>query len=144
MEVPFGSDVIQKFIPHRYPFLLIDRVEILEPGRSITAVKSVSISDPILQGHFPGNPVFPGVLIVEALAQAACVLAGMMGDDKQDREVLLAQIQDVRFKRPVVPGDTVYLNVETKKSRKPFYWFAGEAYVEGKLVAKATFSASIR
>ena len=140
-----NKNQIIELLPHREPMLLIDELIDIKKLKSATAIMNVKKDSFYVDGHFPGNPVFPGVLIVEALAQAACVLAGIGSlGERHDKEVLLTQIQDVRFKQPVVPGDTLYLNIIITKHRKPFYWFSGEAYVEGKVVAKATFSASIR
>jgi 3-hydroxyacyl-[acyl-carrier-protein] dehydratase len=134
---------IQKCLPHRHPFLLIDRVVELVPFKSIKAIKCISISDPILQGHFPEFPVMPGVMIVEGMAQAAGVLGhhSMTGGFKQ---CLLTEIMQCRFRRQVIPGDVLVYEVKVKKSRAPFFWFDAVATVDGDMVAKVELSALMK
>ena len=136
-------NAIQQCIPHRYPFLLIDRVVDYKAGEYIHAIRSVTFSDPILQGHFPGNPVMPGVLIIEALAQAAAVL-GKMTIPGGFTECLLAEVTNSRFRRPVMPGDTVRLEATLGRKRPPFYWFDGKALVDGQPVATVNFCALMK
>lgn len=102
---------IQNIIPHRYPFLLIDKVEEVEPGKRAVAIKNVSINEPFFQGHFPGNPIMPGVLIVEALAQTACV-AGLLLEENKGKLGVFTGIESMKFRRQVVPGDVLRLEAE--------------------------------
>ncbi|HHL39672.1 MAG TPA: 3-hydroxyacyl-ACP dehydratase FabZ [Deltaproteobacteria bacterium] len=133
---------IQEIIPHRYPFLLIDRIVELEEGRCARGVKNVTINEPFFQGHFPGHPVMPGVLIVEAMAQVGGVLAfrsaGVSG-----KVVYFMGIDRARFRRPVVPGDRLDLELEVKKVRGPVWVFSGRAMVEGAVAAEAELMATI-
>ncbi len=142
--LPIELPDIKKAIPHRYPFLLLDRVVALSPLKSITAIKNISASDPILQGHFPDFPVFPGVLLVEALAQAAGVLGYYSLGNKELKEVLLTEVNNCRFRLKVVPGDQVVLTVNVTKHRSPFFWYEGIAEVNGKLAAKVDISAMMK
>ena len=131
-------------LPHRYPMLLVDRVESLELDRSIVAIKAVTINEGFFQGHFPGRPIMPGVLIVEALAQAAGVLAveslGLAGTGKL---VYFMAIEGAKFRAPVEPGVLLRLEVEFVQKRTSVCKFAGRALVDGKVVAEAQFTAMI-
>jgi 3-hydroxyacyl-[acyl-carrier-protein] dehydratase len=131
-------------LPHRYPMLLVDRVESLDPEKGITAIKAVTINEPFFQGHFPGRPIMPGVLIVEALAQAAGVLAvealGLAGSGKL---VYFMAIEGAKFRQPVEPGVLLKLEVEFVQKRATVCKFAGRASVDGKLAAEANFTAMI-
>ena len=131
-------------LPHRYPMLLVDRVESLDTDRSIVAIKAVTINEPFFQGHFPGRPIMPGVLIVEAMAQAAGVLAvqslGLAGSGKL---VYFMAIEGAKFRAPVEPGCLLRLEVEFVQKRATVCKFAGRALVDGKLVAEAQFTAMI-
>ena len=131
-------------LPHRYPMLLVDRVEALVPDRSIRAIKAVTINEPFFQGHFPGRPIMPGVLIIEALAQAAGVLAveslGLAGSGKL---VYFMAIDGAKFRAPVEPGVLLQLDVEFVQKRSTVCKFAGRASVDGKLAAEANFTAMI-
>lgn len=144
--LPMALDVtqIQKMLPHRYPFLFIDRVLSWEPQQSIHARKLVSISDPILQGHFPGNPIVPGVVQVEAMAQAAALLAQLSGVFDPDTQLCLFMgIQEAKFRGPVVPGDV--LDIEVKALRVGRIGkFSGEIKVDGVVRSSATFTAIIQ
>jgi 3-hydroxyacyl-[acyl-carrier-protein] dehydratase len=135
---------IMKLLPHRYPMLLVDRVESLDPEKGITAIKAVSMNEPFFQGHFPGRPIMPGVLIVEALAQAAGVLAveafGLAGSGKL---VYFMAIEGAKFRQPVEPGVLLKLEVEFVQKRSSVCKFAGRATVDGKLAAEANFTAMI-
>jgi len=111
METVLDSQAIQKLLPHRYPFLLVDRIVELVPRERIVGIKQVSINEPYFQGHFPGAPVMPGVLVVEALAQVGAVLALREIEDRDQKLVLFTGIKEARFRRPVVPGDTLVLEV---------------------------------
>ena len=136
---------VMEHLPHRYPFLMIDRILAIEPGKTVHALKNVSINEPMFQGHFPGNPVFPGVLIVEALAQAAGVLAFTSTGDKPNEKTVyyLAGVDKTRFKKPVVPGDQVRFDMKKMNQRRTMWWFRGEARVDGTLVAEAEISAML-
>jgi 3-hydroxyacyl-[acyl-carrier-protein] dehydratase len=131
-------------LPHRYPMLLVDRVESLDPEKGITAIKAVTINEPFFQGHFPARPIMPGVLIVEALAQAAGVLAvealGLAGSGKL---VYFMAIEGAKFRQPVEPGVLLKLEVEFVQKRATVCKFAGRASVDGKLAAEANFTAMI-
>ena len=131
-------------LPHRYPMLLVDRVESLDPDRRIVAIKAVTINEPFFQGHFPGRPIMPGVLIVEAMAQAAGVLAvqslGLAGSGKL---VYFMAIEGAKFRAPVEPGVLLRLEVEFVQKRATVCKFAGRAMVDGKLAAEAQFTAMI-
>ncbi|MGP9801693.1 3-hydroxyacyl-ACP dehydratase FabZ [Rheinheimera sp. NSM] len=129
---------IMALLPHRYPFLLIDRVLDYTPGESLTALKNVTINEPIFTGHFPGMPIFPGVLILEALAQATGILGFKTVTERSENELyLFAAIDEARFKKPVVPGDTMILEVKFLKERRNMWKFYGEAKVEGQIVCSA-------
>nr|WP_319004177.1 3-hydroxyacyl-ACP dehydratase FabZ [Rheinheimera aquimaris] len=125
-------------LPHRYPFLLIDRVLDYTPGESLTAIKNVTVNEPIFTGHFPGMPIFPGVLILEALAQATGILGFKTVTERSENELyLFAAIDEARFKKPVLPGDTMVLEVKFLKERRNMWKFYGEAKVEGQIVCSA-------
>ena len=142
-EVLEYSD-IEKLIPHRAPFLLIDKLTNAVPGESATGIKAVSGCEPFFQGHFPDNPVMPGVLIVEAMAQvAACVASLMLADDQKDTLVFFATIDKTRFRQPVRPGDLLMLDVQKTGSKANLWKFCSKANVDGKVVAQAEFSAMI-
>tara|TARA_R110002126_G_scaffold33382_33_gene104594 strand:+ start:6048 stop:6500 length:453 start_codon:yes stop_codon:yes gene_type:complete len=129
---------IMALLPHRYPFLLIDRVLDYTPGESLTALKNVTINEPIFTGHFPGMPIFPGVLILEALAQATGILGFKTVTERSENELyLFAAIDGARFKKPVVPGDTMILEVKFLKERSNMWKFYGEAKVDGVIVCSA-------
>ncbi len=130
---------ILKILPHRYPFLLVDRVLDYEIDKTLTAIKNVSINEPFFGGHFPHRPVFPGVLLIEAMAQASAILASMgMGVTSNETLVyLFAGVNNVRFKRPVEPGDQVQLNVELTRKKGRIWKTATTATVDGNLCATA-------
>ena len=134
---------IMEIIPHRYPFLLVDRVLELDVGRRIVALKNVTCNEPFFQGHFPGNPIMPGVLVVEAMAQAGAVLLLHSRPESRGRVVYFAGIDKAKFRRPVVPGDAIRLQVEVLKLRSRTCLMRGEAFVDGKLVAEAEIFSSM-
>ena len=137
---------IMRHLPHRYPFLLVDRVLECESGKRIKAVKNVTLNEPFFQGHFPGYPVMPGVLVIEAMAQVSAILAYVTRGERHDAKSLLffAGIDDARFKRPVFPGDQLVLeSVELNVVRSVFK-FAAKASVGGELVAEAQLMAAVR
>ncbi|HPR06996.1 MAG TPA: 3-hydroxyacyl-ACP dehydratase FabZ [Denitromonas sp.] len=137
---------IIKYLPHRYPFLLVDRVTELEEGKRVVAIKNVTINEPFFPGHFPNHPVMPGVLIVEAMAQAAAVLSfksmGVMPDENS--LVLFAGIDNVRFKRPVTPGDQLVMEVEIVNSKRNIYKYHGVARVDGLVAAEADLMCALK
>ena len=136
---------IRSLIPHRYPMLLVDKVADYEPGKWLHGIKNVTINEPVFNGHFPGFAIFPGVMIVEALAQAAGVLGFKTEPDRVGKEIfLLASVDKVRFKKPVVPGDTMHLHVEFIKERRGMWKYSGEAKVDGKVVCSAEFMCARR
>lgn len=137
---PLDIEAILKRLPHRYPFLMVDRVLSVVPGKSIVAVKNVSANEGYFVGHFPGHPVMPGVMILEALAQAGGVLAWESANDSERLWILyLVGIDNARFKQPVRPGDQLLLHVELKQRRRNLWKFGARAEVEGKVVAEAEF-----
>jgi 3-hydroxyacyl-[acyl-carrier-protein] dehydratase len=143
MEIILDSTQIQQILPHRYPFLLIDKVIEFNPGKSITAVKNVTFNEPFFQGHFPDAPVMPGVLIIEAMAQAGgLVLLGTI-DEPQAKIMLFTGIDKAKFRKPVVPGDTLKLKMTLLKLKSRLCRLWGEAYVDDKLVAEAEVSSII-
>ncbi len=131
---------ITAVLPHRYPFLLIDRIVEIKEGESIKAVKNVTMNEPFFQGHFPGHPVMPGVLIVEAMAQAGCFLA-LKSTGERDTIFYFMGIDKARFRRQVIPGDTLELSLTVTKKRSSVWLFKGEAHVDGNLVASAELMA---
>ena len=137
METVLDTQAIQELLPHRYPFLLVDRIIELVPKERIVGLKQVSINEPFFQGHFPGAAVMPGVLVVEALAQVGAVLALREIGDRDKKLVLFTGIREARFRRPVVPGDTLILEVTAIRIGSRVQRMRGEAKVEGQLVADA-------
>lgn len=140
----FDVKRIMELLPHRYPMLMIDRIDDVRLGVSATGIKNVTVNEPFFQGHFPEHPIMPGVLIVEALAQTAGALVKhSLGTERIDEVVYFMTIDKARFRKPVVPGDTLKLHVNLLRARSPVWKFAGEACVDGELVAEAEFSAMI-
>jgi len=137
---------VLEYLPHRYPFLLIDRVLSCEPGKNISAVKNVTINEPFFSGHFPHHPVMPGVLIIEALAQAAAILSfRTMSHKADDKSVYyFVGIDHARFKRPVGPGDTLVLDVELKRHARGMWIFSATARVQDAVVTEAELMCTIR
>jgi len=134
---------IMKMIPHRYPFLLIDRVTQIVPDATAVGIKNVTVNEPFFQGHFPNRPIMPGVLIVEALAQTSAILVLETTGQKAGSVVYFMTVDNARFRKPIGPGDQVHLHVEKQRSRGNVWKFKGEARVDGKLMAEATYSAMI-
>ena len=135
---------IQKLLPHRYPFLLVDRVVSIEPGKSLRAYKNVSVNEPFFEGHFPGHPVMPGVLVLEALAQASAILAyRSTGFDPEQKVTYLMAIDGAKFRRPTVPGDRLDLEVEVLRFKGAILKTKGVAKVDGQVVAEGEFLATV-
>ncbi len=135
---------VQQLIPHRYPFLMIDRVVDLVPNVSATGIKNVTINEPYFQGHFPTRPVMPGVMIIESMAQTAAVLVvSTLGSGAEGRLVYFMSVDNARFRKPVVPGDTLHVHVYKRRQRGNVWKFDAQAKVEGRVVADATFAAMI-
>jgi len=133
---------IQKFLPHRYPFLLVDRIIEIEPGTKAVGIKNVTVNEPFFQGHFPGQPIMPGVLIIEAMAQLAGVLAFRSGAPV-GKSVYFMSIEKAKFRRPVIPGDQLRLDTHILQQRGNVWRFSGSATVEGKVAAEAEFTAMV-
>jgi 3-hydroxyacyl-[acyl-carrier-protein] dehydratase len=132
---------IQNVLPHRYPFLLVDRILEMDKGKKAVAIKNVTVNEPFFMGHFPGNPIMPGVLIIEALAQVGGILAfcsGIQGDT-----VYFMSVEKAKFRRPVVPGDQLKLEVTTLHQRGNVWKLSGNAKVDEKIVAEAEFTAMV-
>lgn len=136
---------IQEMIPHRYPMLMIDRVVEVVPDVGAVGIKNVSINEPFFQGHFPADPIMPGVLIIEAMAQTAAVLVvTTLGAEREGSLVYFMSIDSARFRKPVVPGDTLHIHVEKERQRGNVWKFSAKAKVDGAVVAEATYAAMIR
>jgi beta-hydroxyacyl-ACP dehydratase FabZ len=135
-------DALKKVIPHRYPFLLIDKVTITDPDKSAIGIKNVSGNEPFFQGHFPEHAIMPGVLIVEAMAQVACALF-LSKPAMKDKLAFFMGMEEIKFRKPVSPGDQLELKIEILKMRDKFGKAKGEAFVEGQLVTEATFSFAV-
>ena len=139
----FEISKVMDFLPHRYPFLLIDRVIESEPDKSLSALKNVTVNEPFFQGHFPGQPIMPGVLILEAMAQATGLLSfSSMNDGHESKLYMLVGIDKVRFRGQVVPGDQLILNVLLKRSMRGIDMFECKALVDGTVVAEAELMCS--
>ena len=136
-------DEIMEMIPHRYPFLFIDKVTEIVPDTTATGIKNVSMNEPFFQGHFPRHPIMPGVLIIEAMAQTSAILVIETTGKRTGAVVYFMTIEQARFRQPVFPGDQLELHVEKKRSRGNVWKFSGKATVEGKLMAEAVYSAMI-
>lgn len=134
---------IKKYIPHRYPFLLVDKIIEMEKGKRIVGIKNITANEPFFQGHFPGFPVMPGVLIIEGMAQTACVFASIELGESSESIAYFMGINKAKFRKPVVPGDQLRFELEVIKKRGAIYRFKGNAFVEGKLVAEAEIMAML-
>lgn len=133
---------IMNYLPHRYPFLLVDRIESFEAGQGIVGVKNVTINEPFFQGHFPGHPIMPGVLILEAMAQVGGVYAQMAREVGEDEVPYFVGIDKARFRKPVLPGDVLRLSLKLNSLKRGIYTFAGQGIVDGKVVAEAELKAT--
>ena len=141
----YHVEEIMKMLPHRYPFLLVDRLEVEIPGEKGVGLKNVTMNEEFFQGHFPGNPVMPGVLQIEAMAQTAgaLVIAGCENYEEKKASVLFMSIDGVKFRKPVKPGDQLRMHVEKIKARRNVFVFKGESRVDGQVVSEAEFTAMI-
>ena len=147
-DVLYNVIEIQKILPHRFPFLLVDRITALEPGVSIEGYKNVSISEPVFQGHFPDHPIYPGVMIIEGMAQAGGVLAFKSMDstgqeNTQDKVVYFMSIDKAKFRAPVTPGDQLVYRLKVIRNKGAVWFLDGKAFVDDKLVAEAQLKAMI-
>jgi 3-hydroxyacyl-[acyl-carrier-protein] dehydratase len=138
---------IQEILPHRYPFLLVDRVTQMEEGKNIVGYKNVSISEPAFQGHFPGHPIYPGVMILEGMAQAGGILAllssGLSEEEIKQKVIYFMSIDGAKFRKPVKPGDQLEYRISVAKLRKNLIVLDGEAYVDDQLVCEAQLKAMV-
>ena len=144
MDTNLDIQKIMEFLPHRYPFILVDRVLSLEPGKKVVALKNVTINEPFFQGHLPGAPIMPGGLIIEALGQTGGILAfSSQSKEKPGSIIYFTGIDKVRFRKPVIPGDQMILELEMLKLRARVVKMAGKALVDGTLVAEAEMMAAM-
>ena len=147
MKLPLYYEDISKILPHRYPFLLVDRITELEPGKRVVGIKNVSSNEPFFQGHFPGNPIMPGVLIIEAMAQVAGIMGGLSARDTMEKEPknlpFFMTMDKVKFRKPVIPGDQIIFKIETLRGGAKIWKVAGKAFVKDDLVAEAELVAKV-
>jgi beta-hydroxyacyl-ACP dehydratase FabZ len=143
MEKTFDIQKIMDLLPHRYPFIMIDRILELVPGEKVVALKNVTINEPFFQGHFPGSPIMPGVLMIEAMGQAGAVLAAeSLPEEEQGSLIYFMGMNNVKFRKPVVPGDQIIFEIKFLKQRAKVFKMSGIAFVDEKRVAEAELMAS--
>lgn len=142
IQLPMDVKAIMEILPHRYPFLLVDRITALDPGKTITGLKNVSMNEPYFQGHFPGEPVMPGVLILEGMAQVGCILSCLTDPAMIGRLAFFAGVDKARFRRVVRPGDQLIYKLELVKQKAKIIKMAGQAFVDDQLVTEAELMAS--
>ncbi|MFY9270209.1 MAG: 3-hydroxyacyl-ACP dehydratase FabZ [Candidatus Manganitrophaceae bacterium] len=142
-EALIDIEEITRILPHRYPFLLVDRILEIDPGKRIVGFKNVTINEPFFQGHFPKHPIMPGVLIIEAMAQVGGILAFKSTQGSEGQLVFFLGIDKAKFRKPVYPGDQLRIEVEVVQERPPFWRLQGMSYVDGKLVAEAELKAML-
>lgn len=141
--MPMDVNAIMKILPHRFPFLLVDIIVELEHGKRCVGIKNVSVNEPFFPGHFPGHPVMPGVLIVEAMAQVAGIMAYLASDEATKKKVsYFMAIDNAKFRKPVVPGDQLRIEISTTMNRRGIWGVDGKAFVDGKLVTEASLKAT--
>jgi len=142
--IPEKIDILEilRLLPHRYPFVMLDRVLAINPGKDIVGLKNVTINEPFFQGHFPARPVMPGVLILEGMAQAGGILAFCSEPENNGKLLYFVGIDKARFRQPVTPGDQIHFKLELVKKRRGIWQLAGQAFVDEKLVAEAELMAS--
>lgn len=147
MDLPLKYEDIIRILPHRYPFLLVDKIIEMEMGKRVVGIKNVTANEPFFQGHFPGNPIMPGVLIIEAMAQVGGVLARLSIPNVMEREdmgeIFFVSMDKVKFRKPVVPGDQIRFENEALRTGGRIWKMAGKAFVEADLVAEAILVATI-
>lgn len=147
VKLPLQYEDIMKILPHRYPFLLVDRITELEFQKRVVGLKNVSANEPFFQGHFPGNPIMPGVLIIEAMAQVGGVLARMSRPEVLEKAggdpIFFMAMDKVKFRKPVIPGDQIVFELEALRTGSKVWKMAGKAFVQGSLVAEAELLATI-
>ena len=147
MDLPLKYEDIIRILPHRYPFLLVDKIIEMEMGKRVVGIKNVTANEPFFQGHFPGNPIMPGVLIIEAMAQVGGVLARLSIPNVMEREdmgeIFFVSMDKVKFRKPVVPGDQIRFEAEALRAGARVWKMAGKAFVDGDLVAEANLVAVI-
>ncbi|MFH0845644.1 MAG: 3-hydroxyacyl-ACP dehydratase FabZ [Pseudomonadota bacterium] len=147
MKLPLNHADIIKILPHRYPFLFVDRITELELGEKVVGIKNVTINEPFFQGHFPGNPIMPGVLIIEAMAQVGGVLARLsissVMDDPERDSIYFLSMDKVKFRKPVLPGDQIVFELKALRTGSRVWKMAGKAFVKDDLVAEAELMATI-
>ena len=142
-KTKFDINDIIKILPHRYPFILIDKIEIVDPGISLTALKNVTINEPFFQGHFPGQPIMPGVLSLEVLCQAGSFLMLNQVEDPLEKNMFFTTVEKARFKRPITPGDQLQIEVELVKRKLNLCKFHGKCKINGELAVDALFTANL-
>ena len=142
-KTKFDINDIIEILPHRYPFIFIDRIEIVKPGESLLALKNLTINEPFFQGHFPGQPVMPGVISLEIMAQAGSFLMLNQVEDPLSKNMLFTSVEKARFKKPIVPGDQLRIEVDLLKKKLNLCKFHGRCIVEQVLVAESVFSANL-
>jgi|TARA_B100000586_G_scaffold204125_1_gene151856 3-hydroxyacyl-[acyl-carrier-protein] dehydratase len=139
----FEIQDIVKILPHRYPFILIDRIDKIIPGKSLTAIKNVTVNEPFFQGHFPSQPVMPGVLTLESMSQAGAFLVLSYVEDPLKKNMFFSGADNVRFRKPIVPGNQLYIHMNLVKQKLNICKFDGKCYVDNNLVAEAKLTANI-
>ena len=142
-KTKFDINDIIKILPNRYPFILIDKIEIVEPGISLTALKNVTINEPFFQGHFPGQPIMPGVLSLEVLCQAGSFLMLNQVDDPLEKNMFFTTVEKAKFKKPITPGDQLQIEVELVKRKLNLCKFHGKCKINGELAVDALFTANL-
>ena len=143
VDESFDNSVIQELLPHRYPFLLVDKVVELEAGKRIVGLKNVTINEPFFQGHFPGRPIMPGVLLLEVMAQVGGVLARKTMSGEGTPVVMLTGVEKAKFRKPVVPGDQLRVEVHLVRRKDPFWKMAGKIVIENALACEAEMTAVV-
>ena len=142
-KTKFDINDIIKILPHRYPFILIDKIEIVKPGISLNAIKNVTINEPFFQGHFPGQPIMPGVLSLEVLCQAGSFLMLNQVDDPLGKNMFFTTVEKAKFKKPITPGDQLQIEVELVKRKLNLCKFHGKCKINGELAVDALFTANL-
>ena len=143
MNLPLDINAIMKLLPHRYPFLLVDRIVELEEGKRVVGIKNVTLNEPFFPGHFPGHPVMPGVLILEAMAQTGGVLLLSTSPDAQGKLIYFMAIDGAKFRKPVLPGDQLKMELTVLKMREKVAKMSGKAFVDGQLAAEGEFTCMV-